>query len=797
MPPNEYSSVVPAHLSFLTIYNPTLGTTDETLHNQIVYYYSKSSRSRASRRERSSSHGGSENKREDENEKLRQVGLAQGMVSFAKTFSGGEPADTVETEKSRLILRELEPNWWILAVSRILYSRTSLPNPTCQCIDLTRLIPAVGKNTESTSNASVEYSSREVAPPYLLLQQLHRAHAIFLLHHASSFDSLSNAVSRDKFCRILSRFWTRFAINWDVLLHGNPAVDVFNGMKLSGSGELGIGVGEEEWGSGEREVLEGFISRTDGLVDMMLSRFADPAPTSETNSPAKKGLNKSDETSNQHFWLGCGSSASSSDGVVFSGIGRVAAPSMATISHWMQWIYQDGEEAYGVREDPGSTKRRKKRRNLSSISNTHDTSSQFHLRTVSQPISRGLSSNRNLSPGIPPPLVIRPKLAAQKDTTPPLAAKDNTSSAVTTDYPVFGGDTFMKMITLGYGSAWGRSSKSPVHPRINTLRRGEGGVSDRDFSPSDTSSTERGVLLSQADETPGMFIIGLRNGLESEDSDEFEMDSPSGTQQENTKMEEPEARISSRTVNVSVVDGSSTVLRKLRVVVYLYRPFIFTFLFDLNTPSLSLPSFYRSIHHQLGPLQKSLLSSTCPSKASQRLANCSLYHGVQESDVLQQQLYDVVSDPLNRTIRASLPNIPEPGISIRSSSSWTRLDALNVHTQILNTLIETRFRPTEIERTCKTSRGWWVLWMRLGDPSSRPSSRDDRDTGRGEPKVAFLVRKASDYIAPGQSASKGLFRNISSGSGGGPPGGWMAPGKMAEGFGFDAKKYIESLLNLR
>ena len=60
-----------------------------------------------------------------------------------------------------------------------------------------------------------------------------------------------------------------------MLLHGNPAVEIFNGLKLAAGGELGIGVGEEDWGSGEREVLEGFIGRTEGLVDLVVARFGD------------------------------------------------------------------------------------------------------------------------------------------------------------------------------------------------------------------------------------------------------------------------------------------------------------------------------------------------------------------------------------------------------------------------------------------------------------------------------------------------------------------------------------------
>lgn len=34
----------------------------------------------------------------------------------ARNFSEGKPLEYVETEKSRVVLHELEENWWILAV---------------------------------------------------------------------------------------------------------------------------------------------------------------------------------------------------------------------------------------------------------------------------------------------------------------------------------------------------------------------------------------------------------------------------------------------------------------------------------------------------------------------------------------------------------------------------------------------------------------------------------------------------------------------------------------------------------
>jgi hypothetical protein len=109
--------VVPAQLSFLAVYNPSLGTSDETFHKQIVFYYSKAAKAR-SKLNNGDTHA-DEELREQENEKLRQVGLAQGMVGFAKSFSEGKTVDSVETQKSRIVLHELEGGWWILAVGSI------------------------------------------------------------------------------------------------------------------------------------------------------------------------------------------------------------------------------------------------------------------------------------------------------------------------------------------------------------------------------------------------------------------------------------------------------------------------------------------------------------------------------------------------------------------------------------------------------------------------------------------------------------------------------------------------------
>lgn len=66
-PSSLVPTITPARLSTLAIYNPSLGPTDETLSDQIVFF--TTSRTSAGTAE---------------NDKLRQIGLAQGVVEFAR-----------------------------------------------------------------------------------------------------------------------------------------------------------------------------------------------------------------------------------------------------------------------------------------------------------------------------------------------------------------------------------------------------------------------------------------------------------------------------------------------------------------------------------------------------------------------------------------------------------------------------------------------------------------------------------------------------------------------------------------
>lgn len=232
---------------------------------------------------------------------------------------------------------------------------------------------------------------------------------------------------------------------------------------------------------------------------------------------------------------------------------------------------------------------------------------------------------------------------------------------------------------------------------------------------------------------------------------------------------------------------------------------MFAFLFDPQTPSLSTTSLYQDIHHQLKLLHKSLSTVTSPDNAVLRISSSeSATDPNKRFSAKDQAVYELVYDPSNLTIRSSIPNIPDlgsysPEVLVSGDPRtvpWSRVESLNIHHRLLGTYHETRSRPREVERTCKTSRGWWIIWVRLAD--SDPESSNDSSSA---PQEAFLIRKASDYTPTaghtrGGSSAVRFFRDLGGGSGLQSPRADMAPGKLVEGLGLDARRYIENLLSL-
>ncbi|KAJ5347765.1 uncharacterized protein MYU51_009781 [Penicillium brevicompactum] len=774
----DHDSVIPAQVSYLAIYNPTLGPTDETIADQIVYYTSQATH----QRESTGSTESSEESKDLENERLRQIGLAQGLVNFASNFSDGKSLEYVETDKSRVILLELEKNWWIVA-----------------SIDLTRLPADNAQKSVSEEHTPVfQYSSREMTPPPLLIQQLRRAHSTFLLHHNFTLDELLNQVGRTKLCLFLDRFWDKFTWNWELLLTGNPIVEIYNGIKLSAGGELGIGVGEEEWGSGEREVLEDFVTRTEGLVDLIVSRFGDPSPPFEEPSHSTD--------SDQSPWLGSDNHPRPSDGVVFTGIGALSRHSLAHVSHWMESIYRFGDAAYGVGRDPGSLRRRKVRKPRG--------------RQSSENASQQLSPDRSFTPGIPRPLIMATPEPVQEAPGADHTGVRNEASPLRheqqNDSMSFPTETVMKYLTLGYGSSWSFSPRSPaISPPNSSDPAGDDSHStptqDR---PSNTAQSPPVDSNHRSDPNPkylGRFVLGPRDDLQT--LDDLEEGSPE-PESENGK---PKTRIVRRTLYLHL-GGADAAPKELQAVIYVHQPFMFTFLFDPETSCLSSPSLYSSMHHQLGPLQKPLLSSTSPTMAASRVSMSESSDPSKRFSARTHSIYDLVYDPSNLTIRSSIPNIPSLSISLQpqpnlpsSSSPWSRVESLTIHHRLLSTHTDTRARPQELERTSKTNRGWWVVWVRIPQKSLSTASSSAALSSIADdpfappqaplaPQEAFIVRKASDYVSPtghGRvSSSARFFRDLGGASAGLTYRADTAPSKLVEGLGMDARRYIEGLLSL-
>lgn len=209
-------------------------------------------------------------------------------------------------------------------------------------------------------------------------------------------------------------------------------------------------------------------------------------------------------------------------------------------------------------------------------------------------------------------------------------------------------------------------------------------------------------------------------------------------------------------------------------------------------------------------------------------------------------VYDLVYDPSNLTIRSSIPNIPDLAAYTTvpespNSQPWPRIECINIHHRILSTYLDTRARPLEVERTCKTSRGWWIVWVRMintDNANETENEHNDQDKESNTPTPtaplsappsqeegeAFLIRKASDSPPTGHSHSHSHSRSTSnSGSmsffrdlGGAPSSSSSSfpsslglsmssrvgadvdtgPGKLVEGLGLDARRYIERLLSL-
>jgi len=328
-------------------------------------------------------------------------------------------------------------------------------------------------------------------------------------------------------------------------------VDIFSGLKLAAGGELGIGVGEEDWGSGEREVLEGFVERTGGLVDLVVSRFGEPPPEAAILSKTSENPSRFPiPTSDGQQWLGASATPVPSNGVIFSGVGAITRPSLRDVSSWMQWVYSYGEDAYGVREHPNSAHRRKRRKVRSQVANDGAKSTKTHMpkatSTSAQTLSRHGKARERVNGeqqserpvGIPPPIVSATEASSSKATAAARASRNHSRTRTQTrreplqepNNATSGTDTLMKYLTLGvYGSSWGISAPRPgVHRRVSGIHQqggsvngagGQEGAAMQHIDPrAESSAGEEEGFSPKQEKAFNRFIIGLQGNLEDEEA---------------------------------------------------------------------------------------------------------------------------------------------------------------------------------------------------------------------------------------------------------------------------------------
>lgn len=708
-------------------------------------------------------------------------------------------------------------------------------------------------------------------------------------------------IRRTKFVNLLGRYWDSFLSTWNVMLHGNPVVNVFGGIKLASSGELGMGVGEEDRGSGEREVLEGFVGRIEGLVDLVVSKFGGP----ETHTEEEKGPKESESQrriSPKQPWLGTGAEPTSDDGAIFLGVGALSRKSLRDITHWMEDLYSWGSRAYGVRDNPTATRKLRKKRDKQKPEpgKPHSPSkgpegSPPHSISQSRPVANRRSTEEHTVSAIDSQAAVSPSQEIpdphgkrrSKEKRPSLqrgrSSQSSTHSITNT------GGKIVSYLKLGYGTHWslgGNTSKALIDHGSKTVKQDaqslnqpssgatEANKSTKTTDPNYDDGSDSSPVTH--DDSVGHYLIGLMGDIEKDevDAELDDMTTDGGMEQggnfrmllrtvtvelEREGDARPEADISidlgtadntrsqssehggsehTGTSHTSFESQNRNKTKKLRIVVYVKKPFIFTFLFELRTDALALMSLYRSLHYQLGPLQKPLLVST-----SRPLSRPDI--NATSAGEAKTPIYDLIWDSKTLTISSTIPNIPEPNaahFSPTKPTPWSRIEALNTHTQLLNTFTATRSDRSELENTCKTSRGWWIVWTRILDPdngsitsyapSPLPGARtpqlrqedsmrttksgDTSISGTNNPsmysgsahpfldrssvtkerpipndKEIYLLRRASDYS---DGKSSGRFGSLTPATG---ESGWgVGTAKLAQGIGVDTKRYIEGLLNM-
>lgn len=543
-------------------------------------------------------------------------------------------------------------------------------------------------------------------------------------------------------------------------MHGNPIRDVFGGIRIAASGELGVGVGEEERGSGERDVLEGLVGNVEGLVDLVVGRFGDDLIQSHDGrgkKPSWKQRNAQTDGQEENPWLGTGAEPGPEDGAVFLGVGALSRGSLKDLTYWMEDLYTWGENAYGVSENPLSTRKARARQK----------------RVELTPGDTGFPS----SALAPPPL---PTRASSESTLKPTSTgkDENLTAVLETDQAI--GTTHndndqprvpeaqKDAATVDKGKNVQGEDSISVNKLVSYLKLGYGTYWSLPGSESSTlmdESPPEEAPDSRRSEASGRYLIGLLGRLE---SNHAAADWSLAAEHENidVRQEVSNTRIIVRTLNLEMNPNhhqeSSTIYAqdnhdaidrdsspphseypnhgKLRVLVYVAKPFIYVLLFHIKTASLAWDTLYRTLHSQLVPLRRGLLLST--NYRPERPLDGRISGKPKNK---KPRIYDLVYDVENMTTHCTIPSIPEVGTKEATTAHgttnqshnwfvgdeeeednsrvpWSRTEAVNTHMQLLNIRKNTIKDHSQLERTAKTNRGWWIVWSRIVERNSNTAS---------------------------------------------------------------------------
>ncbi|KAK3830365.1 MAG: hypothetical protein J3R72DRAFT_456011 [Linnemannia gamsii] len=198
-------TTTPATLNYFCIYNPDFGPTDETQHEQLLYYVAR--------------------KTVSVDAKMRNIGLAQGLVNFARIFSPTAPCENVHSQKNRLVFYEAEPGYWLnLSIELGTTKRTV-------------------KGTDGKPRVITEYLEHEVHDT-VVSALLRQAYAMFRVTHGT-MEGLVHAHEGNTrpLQRRLEEFFESWVLGWEfdrTTMNLERALDGIQYLPLSRTSYLSV-----------------------------------------------------------------------------------------------------------------------------------------------------------------------------------------------------------------------------------------------------------------------------------------------------------------------------------------------------------------------------------------------------------------------------------------------------------------------------------------------------------------------------------------------------------------------------